>query len=1367
MNTPHVPRRLSRGIALLLLCFSIILAIPASTLAADPLPKPGGAVCEGWKVDDVRVFWKDNATDETNYRIERKIGNGSWSEIDTVTPNGDGNYSHYYDSGADTSSPNRYYRVRAYRSSDDSYSPYSDVCNNRRIAETDHVRIFYGIDGTDECPSWEGRRVCLTDDTDSGKNIYVTLQETALEGSFDAFNRVGFSKDASTPPSGMDKLPINVVWCDGGGCAGGGGLGLSPFLMEMSFDLDTRAGDPIAWLVGLHEAFHWQQFKYGGLDDPASGWIYEGQARFSQDHLCIGSNRASALCFDDIATGYAGYVPEVKGYLSNTNRPINKTSYQAAMFWTYLTEKFGTSSLSDSVEIGIDFVTEFWEQVEANPGHDGIYAINQTLSSLGHSETFREVWKDFAVAAYAKDISGSGVPSAYQIQDVTQTGGNYGPPMLSLSEALSLGEQVVDTDETVTEWSARYYKVLPAADVPIIDVKFTQDSSFNMFYAVLGIKGNDLTYLYTTEAQDLDVSVVNNSYDEVVVVVAGLEHLANYRYAFNGTQPSLNILAPTSSTRARVGDPSAPDKFLVQVEVVDGSGTPLAGIDISNFTFTVGTANVPAGNILTSAVVQDKYWFVLRAPTQTSAGLYDLTVNYGSGLTDTQNNAVDYSPRTEADNVIIIDRSGSMGGDDKLPSAQDAARLYVDSWQNGDMIGVVSFNSSVSVPLGLTVWTDSPSGGSRQDAFDAINALTATGGTAIGDALRAGWNELIDHGNTSHDWALILLSDGIETAGSESFDTLINALRDTTDKKPQVHAVAVGPDADRLRMQRVSNVTNGTYQAVAINGSSLMLTANGVTQIDSLALDLDSRYRAIATEVLGLQQAFTMVGPLTGDGNDYWDYVTIPVESGAAEMILSLSWDPTTGLVDSGAIVLTDPNGTPVPYTEADSRHKVWRVSNPMGGNWQLYIQTIIINSPIEDNAPTVEYLPDYLVHVSLNSEVTMNAYLTTPVEERTVGTPMGIVVSLTDTGPVTGATVAVTVEDPDGTLRNLNLYDDGAHGDGEANDGIYANTYYQTGEHGSYTVFIDVSGTSSLSGAFTREATLSFYMHSTGDSDGDGLPNEWETRFGTDPDVNDATQNPDFDGWTNWWEWYYGTDPLNPDTDGGGEADDSDANPLDPSDDATMPYLWGQAYPGDSVVYVHFNKADWAYMQMYRSTDINGPYTDIGFADPTTGVFTDTTVTNGTEYCYIFWARDTSFNYTPNASPTCATPNRDPLPPHGYVLINDGAPSTMSTDVTLTLWASDAVDPHNEEAEMHLPPDTSPGGVSDMLISNDPAFSGAAWETYATSKPWTLAQSTGLATVYVRYRDATGNQTPVYAATIWVGEGPGINYTFLPAVNK
>ena len=87
------------------------------------------------------------------------------------------------------------------------------------------------------------------------------------------------------------------------------------------------------------------------------------------------------------------------------------------------------------------------------------------------------------------------------------------------------------------------------------------------------------------------------------------------------------------------------------------------------------------------------------------------------------------------------------------------------------------------------------------------------------------------------------------------------------------------------------------------------------------------------------------------------------------------------------------------------------------------------------------------------------------------------------------------------------------------------------------------------------------------------------------------------------------------------------------------------------------------------------------------------------------------------------STPPADTTAPISTsISINAGASATTTTSVTLTLGAADS------------------SGVSSMMISNDSAFTGAVFETYSTSKAWTLTSGNGVKTVYAKFKDAAGN---------------------------
>jgi hypothetical protein len=100
-----------------------------------------------------------------------------------------------------------------------------------------------------------------------------------------------------------------------------------------------------------------------------------------------------------------------------------------------------------------------------------------------------------------------------------------------------------------------------------------------------------------------------------------------------------------------------------------------------------------------------------------------------------------------------------------------------------------------------------------------------------------------------------------------------------------------------------------------------------------------------------------------------------------------------------------------------------------------------------------------------------------------------------------------------------------------------------------------------------------------------------------------------------------------------------------------------------------------------------------------------------------------------------------DKTVPKGFITINDGATSTTSTQVKLTLSAEDAT-----------------SGVAQMRFF-DSIY--GEWEEYATSKLWTFKTGDAYKTVYVQFRDNAGLFSTAYPATIYFGSTPPVDPPF------
>jgi Ca-activated chloride channel family protein len=104
--------------------------------------------------------------------------------------------------------------------------------------------------------------------------------------------------------------------------------------------------------------------------------------------------------------------------------------------------------------------------------------------------------------------------------------------------------------------------------------------------------------------------------------------------------------------------------------------------------------------------------------------------------------------------VLLVDVSGSMGPQDRLPLLKQGFRLFAQGLRDQDRVAIVTYANGTAVPLEPTTGRD------KQKILDAIDALGAGGGTAGGEGLQRAYAMAERHFDAKAVNRIILATDG-------------------------------------------------------------------------------------------------------------------------------------------------------------------------------------------------------------------------------------------------------------------------------------------------------------------------------------------------------------------------------------------------------------------------------------------------------------------------------------------------------------------------------------------------------------------------------------------------------------------------------
>ncbi len=464
---------------------------------------------------------------------------------------------------------------------------------------------------------------------------------------------------------------------------------------------------------------------------------------------------------------------------------------------------------------------------------------------------------------------------------------------------------------------------------------------------------------------------------------------------------------------------------------------------------------------------------------------------------------------------LVLDRSGSMGETSgsrtKVATAIDAAHLFVQLGRAGvgDRLGLVKFSTVPEVFSSIAEITT----GSQSSMVAAINPsqLAPAGNTSIaGGVIEALRNLAANPRPTAPpqlNKALLVLTDGHDNSPYLNPDdgvtySLLGGDGTTALPVPagvRVYAVGIGDSIDVGRLSQLAQATAGEFLPVReATGEQYFEMEKHFTQVYMDTVELSTILDPVYTIQAGQEHRIDFE-VLRGDVSA----MVVIYDRGGVRLPFRLRTPSgeTVGLgsVPPGYQVRPGVTGTArflevrMPAGETDRYAGTWTAiikhdgqacfTPPRGGNATVHVPG--------GGAPSLDEFGEgfrpkncqpwgdplmYGIALGVGSNFRMIPYVDPSIIH--VGEPIRLNAVVSEFGlPVTGCSVTVTSEAPDGTQQTLPMRDDGAHQDDDADDGNYGATFTQTWAEGNYIFTFRATGYSRDGEPVYRESVRGKYV--------------------------------------------------------------------------------------------------------------------------------------------------------------------------------------------------------------------------------------------------------------------------------------------------
>ncbi|MBN1207487.1 MAG: von Willebrand factor type A domain-containing protein [Myxococcaceae bacterium] len=170
-----------------------------------------------------------------------------------------------------------------------------------------------------------------------------------------------------------------------------------------------------------------------------------------------------------------------------------------------------------------------------------------------------------------------------------------------------------------------------------------------------------------------------------------------------------------------------------------------------------------------------------------------------------QGKIVSRSQRKQAHLVFLVDTSGSMQSQDKLPLAREAMKIAVKNLNENDTVAIVTYAGSTQDVLAPTPATD------QQRIYAAIDSLRSGGGTAMGSGMELAYRHAVKKAGGNVVSRVIVLTDGDANIGRNlTAESMLESIRNYVAEGVTMTTVGFGMGnyRDHL-MEKLADKGNG------------------------------------------------------------------------------------------------------------------------------------------------------------------------------------------------------------------------------------------------------------------------------------------------------------------------------------------------------------------------------------------------------------------------------------------------------------------------------------------------------------------------------------------------------------------------------